>query len=63
MCTQIERGKQNNSKLNKTQWSKWHDKNYNLNRSCVHQMFVCKVTVKHKFLQLHKFDYSTSRAY
>jgi hypothetical protein len=49
MCTQIERGKRNSSKLNKAQWNKWDDKSYKLNRSYVHQMFVCKVTAKHKF--------------
>jgi hypothetical protein len=49
MCTQIERGKRNSKKLNKVRWSKWHYKSYKLNKSSVHQMFICKVIAKHKF--------------
>jgi len=54
MCTQIETRKRNSNKLNKAQWSKWHDKSYKLNRNYVHHMFVCKITYKHKFFYNYK---------
>jgi hypothetical protein len=52
MCTQIERGKRNNSKLSKVQWSKWHETRCKLNKSYVHQMCVYKITPKQQFFTI-----------